>query len=275
MSRKSFKVFFDGQMKEADAAFIEKISPGVIPSLGAFETLLAYGERVLLLKRHIKRLMMGLKLLGLKSPHSSGKIRDLVTEVLKENSFKISRLRILCWKKRKDVHFALVALPYKPYSKAAYKKGFSVSVFKRFYPHKFLSAHVKALPYKSFARVLHKALQEGYDEAIIINEKGQLVEGARTNIFYVREGFLMTPSLATGALKGIARQKIMEIARQRNIKVRETLSTWPDLLDSDEVFLTNSLMQIMPVTKINHCLIRDGKPGVLTSILMKAYKEAL
>jgi branched-chain amino acid aminotransferase len=116
------------------------------------------------------------------------------------------------------------------------------------------------------------ARDAGADEAFFLNEKGYLTEATGSNLFLVKDSVLKTPRYESGILPGVTRVVIFELAAQLGLKVREANLKLADLLQADEVFITNSLIEIVPVTIFNRKPIADGKPGALTDILMKAYR---
>jgi branched-subunit amino acid aminotransferase/4-amino-4-deoxychorismate lyase len=116
------------------------------------------------------------------------------------------------------------------------------------------------------------ARDTGADEAFFLNEKNYLTEAAGSNLFLVKDGVLKTPRYESGILPGVTRVVVFELAAQLGIKVREVNLKLTDLLQADEVFITNSLIEIVPVTTFDGKAIAGGKPGALTGKLMKAYR---
>jgi branched-subunit amino acid aminotransferase/4-amino-4-deoxychorismate lyase len=118
----------------------------------------------------------------------------------------------------------------------------------------------------------------GADEALLRNERGFIVEGSASNIFFVQESKLTTPSLESGILPGITREAVIELARSLKIDVREDEVRLDEFGDYDEVFLTNSVMELMPLVRVRDregraFKIGSGKPGPVTGKLMAAYKK--
>jgi branched-chain amino acid aminotransferase len=115
----------------------------------------------------------------------------------------------------------------------------------------------------------------GCDEAILLNEQGYLAEGSTTNIFLVSNKELITPSLESGVLPGITREVVLEIARAANIKTLERQVELEELIEAEEAFLTNSILEIMPLTWFESKPIGTGKPGDLTKELLAALKKLI
>jgi branched-subunit amino acid aminotransferase/4-amino-4-deoxychorismate lyase len=117
------------------------------------------------------------------------------------------------------------------------------------------------------------ARDAGYDEAIFLNEQGYLAEGSTTNIFLVSHGELFTPCFESGVLPGITRDAVLEIARSSNIKATERWVNLNELVEAQEAFVTNSILELMPLVSVEGRLIGSGKPGKLTRDLLFAYRK--
>ena len=118
-----------------------------------------------------------------------------------------------------------------------------------------------------------EARAAGYDEAILLNERGYVSEGSTSNIFLVTKGKLVTPSLESGVLPGITREAVLEIAQASNIKTVERQVELKELIEAEEAFITNSILELMPLTCFDGKPIGTGKAGQLSKTLMAAYKE--
>jgi len=121
------------------------------------------------------------------------------------------------------------------------------------------------------ARMAARAAE--YDEAILLNEQGYLAEGSTTNIFLMSNEELITPSLESGVLPGITREAVLEIAQAANIKTMERQVELKELIEAEEAFITNSILELMPLTKFEGKPIGTGKPGQLTKELLAAYRK--
>ena len=132
---------------------------------------------------------------------------------------------------------------------------------------------VKSLDYVCFWKAYQRAKAQGYDEALLRNHRGELVEGSRSNIFFLKDNKLCTPSLASGCLKGITRSVVIKIARRMRIEVQERTITPQELLNAREAFLTNSLIEVMPLTSIKGRSVGNGKAGALTLRILKEYRR--
>ncbi|MCM8782872.1 MAG: aminotransferase class IV, partial [Candidatus Omnitrophica bacterium] len=164
--------------------------------------------------------------------------------------------------------------PYRAYPEYKYLKGFSVCISEfKINAGSFLT-RLKTGNYLLYQLSYLKAKEKGLDEAIILNQQGYLAEASRSNIFLIKEKTLFTPSLECGCLKGITRKVIMDIARKNNIEVKEGCFTLEDLYNSEEAFLTNSLMGVMPLNTLEKRRIGSNK-FKLTRFLNKEYNYLL
>ena len=131
------------------------------------------------------------------------------------------------------------------------------------------------MDYGLFREELLKARNSGYDEVVFLNKHGQLVEGATTNLFFVKNNILFTPAVACGCLNGITRQIIKQCASQAGIRCRPIRAGVSRLAQADEAFLTNSVIGVMPLTQLNGYWIGGGQTGPITFRLLQAYQEFL
>ena len=120
-----------------------------------------------------------------------------------------------------------------------------------------------------------EALEKGYDEAVFLNNLNFVAEGSISNIFIIKDSVVFTPSLDTGILKGITRDVVIEIAADFGIKCSENYLKTDDILTADEVFMTNSLMEIIPVREIDGQIFSDRCPGIITADFMRKYREKI
>jgi branched-chain amino acid aminotransferase len=115
----------------------------------------------------------------------------------------------------------------------------------------------------------------GYDDALLCNAEGHLTEGTTFNIFYVGRGIVCTPPLDIGILDGITRRKTIEVARDLGFEVREVRFPKERLYEADEVFMTSTIKEVFPVTRVDRKVIADGKPGPITVQLAEAFRRSI
>jgi len=137
--------------------------------------------------------------------------------------------------------------------------------------HSALNPAIKSLNYLNNILAKIEAVNAGCEEAVMLNAEGFVSECTGDNIFVVKEGQLMTPPLSAGALYGITRRVVMEIAAESGLKVSEPNLTRYDLFNADECFLTGTGAEVVPIVKIDGRVIGTGKPGAITTKLVTQY----
>ena len=255
-------LWLDGKLVEATPALLESLTPGVLNAKGVFETMRATGGKVPLLAAHLKRMSRGLKVLHLPPTTYHLKIYQNISQLLKLNRLKTARVRLMIWREGKILHRAIVAQPLEKLTAAQYRKGFSASLTNGHYRN--TSEPIKSLDYGIFREGLRKARGAGFDEALFVNHKGELVEGSRTNIFLVKDNRIFTPPIKSGCLPGIMRQQVISAARRLKLRCAIRTLRTQDLFEADEAFVTNALLGIMPLTGLDKHRIGSGKPGPVT-----------
>ena len=218
---------------------------GLYFGLGAFETIELFEGQTLLLERHLRRLEKALAFLGI--AYEEELLRQRVREGAEAAEPAIANhgaLKLLVTSEN-----VMVSTRANPYGPAERDRGFSccMSAVRRNETSP-LVVH-KTLNYGDNILEKRRALRDGFNEPLFLNTRGELAEGATTNVFIMKDGQLVTPPVASGLLPGIARELLLD-----RLDVREEVLTMDDLLAADEVFLTNSLMGVMPVREI------DGAP---------------
>jgi branched-chain amino acid aminotransferase len=264
-----FKKFLwlDGEMVEAKPSLLQSFTPGVLKAKGVFETMRARKGQVVLIAAHLKRMSRGLKVLNLTPPKSLSTIQKNIFQLLKINRLKNARVRVMLWQKGAGVHCAIIVEPLQAPTAGQYSKGFKAMLtngHRRQTP-----VPIKSLDYGIFRERLQQACAAGFDEALLLNRKGELVEGSRTNIFLVKDNFLLTPSVKSGCLPGVTRQVVLAAARRLELRCAAKALNARDLFKADEAFLTNALLGIMPLASLDLKPIGTGKPGPVTRRLRK------
>ncbi|MBI3616860.1 MAG: aminotransferase class IV family protein [Candidatus Omnitrophica bacterium] len=260
-------LWLDGKLVEAKHSFLESLTPGVLKAKGVFETMRVSNGKAALLEAHLRRMSRGLKVLGIRWSMSYRTIPANIRQLLRVVSLTEARVRVMLWQKGAGVHCAIVAEALAPPSARRYKEGFKAILtngHRRQTP-----VPIKSLDYAIFREGLEKARAAGFDEALFVNRKNELVEGSRTNIFLVKDNCLFTPPIKSGCLPGVTRQRVIAAARGLKIHCATRALTAADLFNADEAFVTNALLGIMPLTGLDKQPIGTGNPGPVTSRLRK------
>jgi branched-chain amino acid aminotransferase len=167
----------------------------------------------------------------------------------------------------------IFALPLHTLPASAYEEGVAVGCSQAARATDGTRAQgAKTSNYLAAVLALHEVKQRGCHEALILSPAGEVIEGATSNVFIVRDGALFTPPIEAGILAGITRQTVLEIAAQQGLSVRETQLHPQDLYRATEVFITSSVREIVPVVRVDDVVIANGRPGALTQQLRAAYR---
>lgn len=239
-------VFLNGQIVKEEDAKIGISDLSYQFGYGLFETLRCENGIPVFFEDHYKRLTHSAKELGMPFSIELNEIKNWVKEVIKANKLTKARIKIIISKKTDDKFNVLIItsdfgnLPVSYFLLGWTLGRDSNSVSFR---HKTTSRADSYVAYK-------KALEEGYNDALYLNEKNELVECTRANIFLVTGDKIITPLLESGILSGVTRSKILEIAKQKNLEIEEKIVHSLYLNKSDEVFITNAVIGVMPVSKI-------------------------
>jgi branched-chain amino acid aminotransferase len=173
----------------------------------------------------------------------------------------------------------ILVRPTKVISKNVYKKGIGIKLYKKSAIRiQGISKQIKSCNYLSNILLREKAIKEGFFEAILLDNDNNATEGTISNIFIIKNNQLKTPSLNEFVLSGIVREAILDICRTNNISFKETAITEKDLYEADEIFLTNSGIEVLPVSNINHRYLKDINSNSMTSrihtLLLKNFEES-
>lgn len=263
-------IFLDGKIVQARRALINSLAPGTVEGQGVFETIRVANGNVYNLEEHLNRMARGLRIFKIKPPCSRRQWRQRLSRIIRINGFTQAGLRIAVWRQHKRVRIAIVGRAIKGHAGPEHKAGMTaiISSVKR---NKSRYSNVKSIAYECFRRAWEEARQNGFDEALLLNNRREIVEGSRTNIFYASKGKLFTPAVRCGCLNGITRKTILCCAREINIPCSVTRAPVARLIRADEAFVTNALIGIVPLISVNSHVIGTGEAGSLTRRLMEAY----
>ncbi len=274
-------VYLNGTLLPRSQASISALDYGFLYGFGLFETMRAYAGRVFRLERHLSRLSLSVETLGI--PVETLSLKNAVMETIRANRLSDARIRITvslgeggmtpdpgtCNKPT----VLITAAEYKPYPEELYQRGFRAAVSSIRRNSQSPLSRLKSANYLESMLSRQEARASGVDEAICLNEKGLLAEASMSNVFMVAEGTLKTPGKESGILPGITKEAVLELASGLGIKAGEPDITLDEFLQAEEAFLTNSLMEIMPLTEIDGKAIGSGKVGTITKRLIAAYRE--
>jgi len=276
------KIYIDGKYYSEKDAKISVFDHGLLYGDGVFEGIRAYHGRVFKLKEHIERLYWSAKAILLEIPMTPAEMTEAVLETCRKNRCRDAYIRLVVTRgvgtlglnpnrcKRPSV--IIIAGKIQLYPPELYEQGMAiVTVPTTRNLVNAVNPAIKSLNYLNNILAKIEANNAGVEEAIMLNNEGFVAECTGDNIFIVRQGQLFTPPLSAGALYGITRNTVLDLARERGIPVSETNLTRYDLYIADECFLTGTGAEIIPVTRIDGRLIGNGKPGPITRDLIQRY----
>ncbi len=277
-------VWLNGEFVRKNEAKISVFDHGFLYGDGVFEGIRAYGGRVFRLEKHLQRLWESAKAITLKIPLSREKLTEKVLQTLRKNKLKDAYIRLVISRgegdlgldPRKCPHPQIIIIVDKIniYSEELYEKGLKITIVstRRNIPSA-LNPRIKSLNYLNNILAKIEANLSGTPEAIMLNKDGYVAECTGDNIFIIEGENLVTPPTWVGALKGITRDVVMELAQKEGISVQERVFTPAALYASDECFLTGTAAEVIPVTKVDGRTIGDGVAGPITKRLIKKFRE--
>lgn len=268
-------IFLNGKFISEEDAQISVLTPGLLYGWGIFESMRSYNNKIVYLERHLRRIKNSCQLIDIKFPYNSiGKLKEIIKKTIKINGFSDAYVRLTLWKSENGTGTCVIAKKYQPLSFQKYREGFraAISIFKQGAGYFF--SRLKTTNYLLYQLSYLQAKNRGFDEAIILNNRGYITEGSRSNIFFIKNKAIFTPHLECGCLGGITREIIFDFAKKYAIPLREGNYTLSDLYESQEAFLTNSLMGIMPLASVEERRIGQGKKNrdKLTRFLIERYR---
>ena len=277
------KIFIDGKYYDEKNAKISVFDHGLLYGDGVFEGIRAYNGRVFKLKEHIDRLFYSAKAILLDIPMSHADIMKATVETCRRNKLRDGYIRLVVTRgvgtlglnpnRCKKGSVIIIAGKIQLYPEELYQRGMEiVTVATTRNLHNAMNPAIKSLNYLNNILAKIEANTAGVEEAIMLNADGYVAECTGDNIFMVKGNQLLTPPLSAGALYGITRGTVMDLARESGLQVSEPNLTRYDLFNAEECFLTGTGAEIIPVTKIDGRVIGTGKPGSVTKDLVAKYR---
>lgn len=277
------KVYIDGKFYDDRNAKVSVFDHGLLYGDGIFEGIRAYHGRVFRLKEHIDRLFYSAKAILLNIPLSHAKMMDAVVTSCRRNKIRDGYIRLVVTRgagtlglnpyRCKNPSVIIIADKIQLYPPEFYERGLDIITVPTVRNlHSALNPAIKSLNYLNNILAKIEALNSGCEEAVMLNAEGFVSECTGDNLFILKAGRLMTPPLSAGALYGVTRQVVMDLAQHAQIPVSEPNLTRYDLFNADECFLTGTGAEIVPVVKIDGRVIGSGKPGPITRKLVADYR---
>lgn len=280
----SLKIYLNGQFVDKDKATVSVFDHGLLYGDGVFEGIRSYDCLVFRLKPHLDRLYESAHTLMLDVGMSRDAMEAAVIETLKVNKLKDAYIRLVVTRGPGDLGLDprkcpkatvfIIADKIALYPSEYYQKGLRLATVPTVRNHpEALNPQLKTLNYLNNILAKIEATNAGVNEAILLNAQGYVTECTGENIFYIRGQELVTPPPYVGILKGVTRQAAMDLAGALSLSVREEVFTRHELYTADEVFLTGTAAEIVPVIAIDNRQIGAGKPGPMTLKLTEAFRK--
>jgi len=278
------KIYFDGKFVDKTRAHISVFDHGLLYGDGVFEGIRSYDCLVFRLKEHIDRLYRSADAIELSIPMTKKEMSDAVVRTLKANRLRDAYVRLVITRgvgdlgldprKCKRPTIFIITDKIALYPREFYKNGLTIitAATRRNLPQA-LNPKIKSLNYLNNILAKIDAIKAGTEEAIMLTADDYVAECTGDNIFIVRKGELITPLVDIGALEGITRDAVIILARKADMKVRERLLKMEEVYSADEVFLTGTAAEIVPVVRIDKRTIGNGRPGDITLRLLERFKK--
>lgn len=278
------QIYMNGTLVPEAQATVSVFDHGLLYGDGVFEGIRSYGGRVFLLREHIARLYDSAKAIDLRIPMSEDDMVHAVVETCRANDVRDGYVRLVVTRGPGSLGLSpyrcstpqviIIASAIQLYPPECYEKGLKiVTVGTVRNAPEAINPRIKSLNYLNNILAKIEAINAGVEEALMLNQQGYVAEATGDNVFYVKGNTLATPHPTAGCLEGITRNAVMRIARDLGMKVLEPTVSRYDLYTADEVFLTGSAAELIPVVEIDRRRIGAGVPGPKTLALLARFKE--
>ena len=277
-------IYLNGAFVDEQHATVSVFDRGFLYGDGVFETMRAYQGRIAWLEQHLERLFQSAEMIDLRIQQSKQNFKEILRELIDRNTLGDAIVRMTITRgvgspgldpKTDSRHTTIITTrPYHPYPPTHYSKGVSLVIvtIKR-NPIESMPPSIKSLNFLNNMLAKVEATQKGAFDAIMLNQHNHLTEATTSNLFLVRQEELFTPAVICGILEGITRDAVLSLAQAKGISCHQQPLTVEELFSADECFLTNTSMELMPVTQVDNHVIGSGRPGLMTIHLHDAFRQ--
>ncbi|WP_416729119.1 branched-chain-amino-acid transaminase [Fictibacillus sp. JL2B1089] len=277
-------VYVNGEHVLKDDAKVSVYDHGFLYGDGVFEGIRVYNGNVYRLDEHLQRLYESAQSIMLTIPHTKEELTDIIVQTLQKNKYRDAYIRLVISRGKGNLGLdpftcgqpgvIVIAEQLALFPKKLYETGLEIiTVASRRNRPDVLSPKVKSLNYLNNILVKIEASLAGVSEALMLNDQGYVAEGSADNVFIIKGSTIKTPPGYLGALEGITRNAIVEIARAQGYNMVEEPFTRHDVYVADEVFLTGTAAEVIAVVKVDGRVIGNGAPGEHTNKLLKSFRE--
>ena len=280
-------ILYNDRIVDISQPCLSPLDRGFLLGDGIFETMRAYNGHLPFWDLHMERLKNGMIELGFSLEGIDfDQMEDKANALLEKNVLSNAYVRLTIsrgvlqsellpeWGKG-DPNWIIFTKPLLEQAEVNRKKGIKAIISYIRKNSTSPTIRIKTINYLDMILAKRRAMLEDSHEAIILDEKGRVTETTTSNLFWVQDGIIYTPSLDLPILPGITRRKVLEIARDLGIPCREGFYRPEALLESKESFVTNSLCEVTPLIMVNKQKIGNGNPGPITKSLQKTYKKII
>lgn len=277
-------IYMNGKLVPEKDAVVSVFDHGLLYGDGVFEGIRAYHGRVFRLEEHVNRLYKSAAAIALEIPVTKEEMAAAVVKTCNANAIRDGYVRLVVTRGAgtlglnpylcKEPQIIIIAGAIQLYPKELYATGMNVVTVGTLRNHvEAINPRIKSLNYLNNVLAKIEAINAGVMECIMLNPQGFVAEASGDNIFVLRGKTLVTPPVWCGALEGITRNVVMQLAPACGLEVKEDVLTRYDLYTADELFLTGTAAEIISVVNVDRRVIGNGKPGPYTQALLKAFEQ--
>jgi branched-chain amino acid aminotransferase len=274
----------DGKLGSEEDRLLSPLDQGFLFGASVYETIRTYGGKTFLLERHLSRLRESATALDIVLDVSDDEIAARVEDTLVAAGNAESSIRLVVSAGVGPIDYragsaskptvVVIVRPLPEYPESLYREGARAVIVPLMRATRGgIDPRIKSSNLLTNVLALREAQRQKAYEAIMLNPKGEVAEGSMSNVFLVAQRVVRTPPLSAGILEGITREMVIDVAREKGYVVEERSFRREDLLKADEVFITASARQIVPIVQVDGSRIADGKPGPVTRALIAAFRE--
>jgi branched-chain amino acid aminotransferase len=287
MADRDGKIWMDGELVEWRDAKIHVLTHTLHYGCGVFEGVRAYntvnGTAIFRLQEHTDRLFNSAKILRMKMPFSKEEVNAAQQQVVRANRLESCYLRPLAWigsqklgvsPRGNQIHLMIAAWPWGAYlGEEGMQRGIRVktSSYTRHHVNITMTQAKAVSNYSNSILANMEALDDGYDEALLLDASGFVSEGAGENVFVIKDGVVYTPDLSAGALNGITRNTTLQICKDLGIEVVQKRITRDEVYIADEAFFTGTAAEVTPIRELDRVEIGIGRRGPVTEKIQNAF----
>src|SRR5438067_8769043 len=281
---KELLIYLDEKLVPESEAKISVFDHGLLYGDGIFEGIRFYNGRVFRLEEHLERLWDSARSICLEIPLSRAEMTEALLETIRRNDLREGYIRQIVTRgvgnlglnpvQCKQPSVIIIATTISLYPKEVCEKGLTVvTCATRRTGSAALNPAVKSLNYLNNVKARIEANRAGADEALMLNEAGNVSECTADNVFVIKHGQIFTPPISAGALRGITRAVAFELAAEMGARIVETDITRHDVFIADECFLTGTAAELIPVIKADGRILGNGTPGPITTRMIARFRE--